>query len=326
MGMLAGAIGGAANAVYDIYDKKIDQEAKQKSRLEEMNHSNDLALKREQTIEALKVKMAEAAAQRDAKMRVEADEAGVKSLAERGFEKFKRDLGQTDATDEQLREVFRQQYFDRDVAPGDANSKRFDPKDSDFTKSARTEAMKRGASSGLINAYSAQLKEDVTGEKYAEAQDRQARLDAQRERYEEARLEQGERRTAASERAAEASVIRAERSGSGGGKSEDKLTETQKARLDLLKRSVIDAEKAVADAGSVKSKRDAAQARLDEANRKLDEFLAPLEGKPSTAKAPTTENKSAATPPVDRLQEGRQTRFANGQVWTLKNGKAVQVK
>ena len=327
MGMLAGAIGGAANAVYDIYDKKIDQEARQSQRRDEMVFAQELDIRRQQTIEALKAKMAEAMAQRDATMRVESDEAGRDSMAKREFEKFKRDLGQTDMDEKQLREVFDQQYFDRSVAPGDANSQRYDPRDSDFTKASRTEAMKRGASSGLINAYTGQLKEDVANERYADQQERQARLDANRERYEEGKAERDERRVAATERTANAAVTRAERSGASGAK-EDKLSETQKARLDILKRQVLDAEKAVGDAGSIKSRKDAAQARLDEANRKLDEFISSVEsgGKTSTSKPPATENKPAATPPMSALQEGKQTRFANGQVWTLKNGKAVQVK
>lgn len=309
---------------FGLSDLKTRGEDERKAKLLEMQQQAEM--KRQVLLEELKAKREEQKAQKDAAMRVEADEAGRRTLQGRNFEQFKRDLGQTDATDEQLREVFEQQYFDRDVAPGDANSKRFDPKDSEFTGAARTEAMKRGASSGLINSLTTEKKEQEGLERYADQTERQARLDAQRERNEQARLEQGERRVAASERTAEASVIRAERAGSSAGKPDDKLSETQKARLDILKRNVLEAEKALGDAGTIKSRRDAAQARVEEAYRKLDEFTAQVDGKPSTPKPPATENKPAATPPVSRLQEGRQTTFANGQVWTLKNGKAVQVK
>lgn len=326
MGMLAGFIGGVANTGQKMLQFDREREGRMTDRMAEMDYAAELDLKKQQAVEALRAKVAEATAQRDAAMRVEADEAGRQTLQGRNFEQFKRDLGQTDATDEQLRQVFEQQYFDRDVAPGDANSKRFDPKDSEFTGAARTEAMKRGASSGLINSLTTEKKEQEGLERYADQTERQARLDAQRERKEQAQLEQGERRVAASERTAEASVIRAERAGSSAGKPDDKLSETQKARLDILKRNVLEAEKALGDAGTIKSRRDAAQARVEEAYRKLDEFTAQVDGKPSTPKPPATENKPAATPPVSRLQEGRQTTFANGQVWTLKNGKAVQVK
>lgn len=40
----------------------------------------------------------------------------------------------------------------------------------------------------------------------------------------------------------------------------------------------------------------------------------------------TTPDQPVNTPPIDRLQEGKNTSFANGQVWTLKNGKPIQVK
>ena len=39
-----------------------------------------------------------------------------------------------------------------------------------------------------------------------------------------------------------------------------------------------------------------------------------------------TSPAGTALPPTSALKEGHQTAFANGQVWTLKNGKPVQVK
>ena len=39
---------------------------------------------------------------------------------------------------------------------------------------------------------------------------------------------------------------------------------------------------------------------------------------------PDTDNNSSA-PPVSLLSEGKQTKFKNGQVWTLENGKAVKI-
>jgi hypothetical protein len=48
------------------------------------------------------------------------------------------------------------------------------------------------------------------------------------------------------------------------------------------------------------------------------------------AEAKPTETKPAAaptsSPPVNLLKEGVETKFTNGQTWTLKNGKPVQVK
>lgn len=63
-----------------------------------------------------------------------------------------------------------------------------------------------------------------------------------------------------------------------------------------------------------------------------EQFLYPAPGKggktqpPAPGLTPAPKQGAAATPPVDRLKEGVKTKFANGQVWTLQNGQAVQVK
>jgi hypothetical protein len=51
----------------------------------------------------------------------------------------------------------------------------------------------------------------------------------------------------------------------------------------------------------------------------LDDLEAGTKGNP-------TQVKPVDAPPLNTLQEGQQTKFGNGQVWTLDNGKAVQVK
>lgn len=327
MGMLSGFIGGVANTGAKMLADDREREGRMADRKVELEYASELEAKRQASVAALKAKMEEEAAKKDATMRVESDEAGRESLSRRAFEQFKRDLGQTDASEEQLREVFAQQYFDRDVAPGDANSQRYDPKDSEFTRQSRTEAMNRGASSGLINAYTGQMKEDVANERYVEQQTRQARIDAEKRARDEARDEREADKTDAQIKLLAAQAGRAERTGSGGSASQaDKLTETQRARLDILKRNVLEAEKALGESGSIKSRRDAAQTRVDEAYRKLEEFTSQVDGKPSTPKAPATENKPSATPPMTALKEGRITTFANGQKWKLVDGKPVQVK
>jgi hypothetical protein len=48
---------------------------------------------------------------------------------------------------------------------------------------------------------------------------------------------------------------------------------------------------------------------------------------PATGGAPTKPAAApTSSPPVSLLKEGVETKFKNGQTWTLKNGKPVQVK
>lgn len=52
----------------------------------------------------------------------------------------------------------------------------------------------------------------------------------------------------------------------------------------------------------------------------------PPPGGPAPAQpAPAAKPAASATPPVSKLKEGEKTTFANGQVWTLRNGKPVRV-
>lgn len=51
---------------------------------------------------------------------------------------------------------------------------------------------------------------------------------------------------------------------------------------------------------------------------------APGQAQPAAPAKPA--QPAPSTPPIDRLSEGVNTRFANGQVWTLRGGKAQRVK
>lgn len=163
----------------------------------------------------------EAMQRRDADILMRADDAAKQSLREREFERFRNDLGQTDASEAQLREVFERQYFDREVAPGDANSRRYDPANSEFSRERFRQAQHMGASSGLLKTVYDDYKLDLSLEDKEQQRERQARLDAMNERRTNALIEQGERRAAAAEASSQAALLRATRSPAEGRSSDD---------------------------------------------------------------------------------------------------------
>ena len=121
----------------------------------------------------------------------------------------------------------------------------------------------------------------------------------------------------------------------GGRRSEDKLTPGEKERLADARGQV---KQAAEERRKPLVKNDAkasakAEAAYREAVRYRDDLLENLTGAgikdrtgaadaaPAAAPAPAP----SSTPPVNLLKEGVNTRFKNGQVWTLKNGKPVKV-
>ena len=77
--------------------------------------------------------------------------------------------------------------------------------------------------------------------------------------------------------------------------------------------------------------RPALQAQLDTATRSHDKLLADMEttrvgaGASAAAAPPSAAQQSADAPPPGALNEGKITRFGNGQAWTMQGGKAVRV-
>ncbi len=71
-----------------------------------------------------------------------------------------------------------------------------------------------------------------------------------------------------------------------------------------------------------------AEARLaqytKEKNEALERMNSVAAGNGPEAKRPTV--RDAAGPPASALQEGKRTKFANGQVWTLRGGKPVRIQ
>jgi len=58
----------------------------------------------------------------------------------------------------------------------------------------------------------------------------------------------------------------------------------------------------------------------------LREKYFPTSKPPAKPAAPASATTSTGTPPVSTLVEGSETKYSNGQVWTLEKGKPKRVK
>jgi hypothetical protein len=74
-------------------------------------------------------------------------------------------------------------------------------------------------------------------------------------------------------------------------------------------------------AGDITMEESALRAIVQDIERKMTSTIGQLK-----ARGGTTSKAEAGLPPVDKLKEGQITTFGNGQSWTLRNGKPVQVK
>jgi len=107
-------------------------------------------IKREEEREQRKLDAVEAAAKKDADIYEQAEKSAVKVGEDRRFAKFKRDVGQTEMSDEELRNVFDQQYDQRKVGNFEGAA-RYTERYSQQKEDVLNEIRKLGGSSGLIN-------------------------------------------------------------------------------------------------------------------------------------------------------------------------------
>ena len=202
MGLLASLLGNTAITATKLAEEAGAEKAKARESEALLNRQMALAdyqAKVQREAELFKASLAERRDQANAKTRMAADAGGDAALQESAFRKFKRDLGQTDATDEQLKQVFDSQYYEQSVAPGDANSDRYNPLESERLLSRRNEALKLGAGAGLLDSYTKEIdgakkaekaardealrnrKEDRADRQFALQQQQQAALEADRQ-------------------------------------------------------------------------------------------------------------------------------------------------
>lgn len=122
MGLISGALGGLGQALqYQAQmgmqnDAAMERDARQNVATEQRDIRQtklreELEAKRAETIEANRTK----ADERNAGIYIKAADAAPAAGDERRFQRFKADIGQTDATEDQLRTVFKNQYNQRSV-------------------------------------------------------------------------------------------------------------------------------------------------------------------------------------------------------------------
>jgi hypothetical protein len=185
---------------------------------------------REEAREVRAVNRVEAAALKDANIYAEAEKSAVGVGDTRRFEKFKKDLGQTDMADEDLRKVFNEQYDQRKVGNFEG-ADRYVERYSKQKEDVLNEIRRAGGSSGLINQAVAELKGVREAERAADrltfeqkrADTRDAQVDA-RNAQNDRRLDLMEERITSQNKT---DVIRANKpTGGSGGSSAPKVRST----------------------------------------------------------------------------------------------------
>lgn len=321
MGMLfAGALTGGAQAMGQMADQAIKREDDSLARQQSiMDRRNELLFEMK-----AKADMAREQERADAEGYVKAYERGRAIGDDRRFSKFREDVRSTGGgegmSEDELRGVFNENYNDKVVAGSD---RYYEPESAD-----KRDALQAARSSGASGKVIAGLNEEYRGILGAE---RQAKQDADRDARDERRYaEQRERDMLLFGQRKE---LQGERIAAQEGRSSSKATaadkplrfdDAQKAELAPLKRDMDKAADEVAKARP--SQRAAAEARAQAARDAYDNKVAEFGGerqKPAAQKSTVKDNQSS--PPMSALQAGKVTTFANGQKWTVENGKPKRV-
>jgi hypothetical protein len=226
--------------VKDIEDKRkemLDALREERQAARELARDERLS-EREAERETRKIASVEAAALKDADIYAKAEAAAPGVGEARRFEKFKKDVGQTDMSEEDLRTVFKDQYDQTKVGTFEG-ADRYVERYSKQKEDVLSEIRRGGGSSGLINQAVAEVKATRESERAADTlafNERRLAEQEQRRRDEfkallPIRQEQaaaGTTRAGAAVTSAGAAVTRANRppSSGGGGSGGDKPATT----------------------------------------------------------------------------------------------------
>lgn len=142
-----------------------DIEERRRAELEALREERLTAREEDREIRADKRK--EDAALKDAGIYADAEQSAVGVGETRRFEKFKKDLGQTDMAEEDLRKVFDEQYDQRKVGSFEG-ADRYVERYSKQKEDVLNEIRRMGGSSGLINQAQASVKTAQDAERAAD--------------------------------------------------------------------------------------------------------------------------------------------------------------
>lgn len=323
-GLIWGALGKGMSDAASSYGSLMMQEERDKRALalEELRSEN--AAKREEARETRKAEREEAALRRDAEIVSRAEDAAPGIGDQRRFEKFKKDVGQTDMSEEQLRKVFDEQYNQQRVGSFEG-ADRYLERYSKQREDVLNEIRRMGGSGSAIKEARESVKYAQAAEEAAAKEARENRRFEQQERKnEQTAAYQGGMVEAAMRRADAAATAANRPPAEGRGSSQERLTtiiNTQNQTIKSLNdgsRGKTPEEKAEWESQMAQAKkvRAAAQKQLDK--------LFETEEKPDAPKAKPGDNpKTTAGSPYP---EGTKLKDAQGNKFVVKNGKPVPEK
>lgn len=244
---------------------------------------------REEEREQRKEERLEAVAKKDADIFAEAEKAAPGIGQQRRFEQFKKDVGQTDMSDEELRGVFESQYDQRRVGQFEG-ADRYLERYSKQKEDVLNEIRRRGGSSGLINQATNVYKSTLEAERASDRLAFDERKDERRAETESKKLEAlmgyRDRMAGAAETRASAAVTAANRPPAAARSGLSGMSEVK------LNQEAETLRKAAKDASNMDTRREY-EARLREV---MDEIQARRKG---SATAPRSGDNAGSRPPID---------------------------
>ena len=199
-GLLAGALAGGAKAVGDVAQDELESQR----RTRERQLQYDYELRKTEWAEQLKSAREEVRAKREATQAAAIDDKAESTLKEQEWKKFRADLGNSDMPENELRQVFESQYYDKQVTD-EQGGDRYDVKETTRAKEKLNQARQSGASSGLLKTYMDEAKAAVKDENDKAEIARKERADKKREeeRTQRSQKEDDQREEREARRAAE---------------------------------------------------------------------------------------------------------------------------
>lgn len=197
-----------------------DIEERRRAELEALREERLTAREEDREIRADRRK--EDAALKDAGIYADAEQSAVGVGEARRFEKFKKDLGQTDMAEEDLRKVFDEQYDQRKVGSFEG-ADRYVERYSKQKEDVLSEIRRMGGSSGLINQAQASVK---TAQDAERAADRLAFDEKRLAEQEARRRDEFKALLPIKQQTADASTTRANKPAGGAGSSGVKVRST----------------------------------------------------------------------------------------------------
>lgn len=236
--------------------------------------ADDRALLKARELQKLKDESDEAKAKRDADITVQAEQSAPAIGDKRRFDQFKKDVGETAMSDDELRKVFNDQYNQQKVGSFEG-ADRYREKYSREKEDTLNEIRRLGGSSTAIKEARDSYRATVDAETRSEKEALDRRREDRRDNEARDRADRDSRRLDILDKNAETNRIRAERPPATARSGLSGMTEVK------LNQEAETLRKAAKDASSMDARRDY-EARLKEV---MDEIQARRKGTSSTPRS-----------------------------------------